>query len=68
MLTIRVESTPGEEFIDVFREMQEFAFKNNVIALQKVNGIQVLVFPDSNPVRVLSNYEQAVSLNRKVVS
>ena len=33
-----------------------------------VNGIEVLVFPDSNPVRVLSNYEQAVSLNRKVVS
>jgi hypothetical protein len=68
MLTIRVESTPGTEFIDVFHDMQEFAFKNNVIALQKVNGIQVLVFPDSNPVRVLSNYEQAVSLNRKVVS
>ena len=68
MLTIRVESKWGTEFIDVFREMQEFAFKNNVIASQKVNGIQVLVFPDSNPVRVLSNYWQAVSLNRKVVS
>ena len=68
MLTIRVESKWGTEFIDVFREMQELAFKNNVIASQKVNGIQVLVFPDSNPARVLSNYWQAVSLNRKVVS
>ena len=68
MLTVKVGSAPGTEFIDVFREMQEFAFKNNVIALQKVNGIQVFVFPDSNPARVLSNYWRAVSLNRKVVS
>jgi hypothetical protein len=68
MLTIRVESSPGTEFIDVFREMQAFAFKNDVIALQNVNGVQVMMFPDSIPEQILTKYLTARERNVKVVS
>ena len=68
MLTIQVESSWGCDILEAIVEMKEFAAKLNVCALQKMNGIQVLVYPDSHPPQVAYRYRLAVEQGKKVVS
>lgn len=68
MLTIQVESDCGSDIYEAIVEMKAFAAKMNVCALQKMNGIQVLVYPDSHPPQVAYHYRLAVEQGKKVVS
>ena len=67
MLSIQVQSDAGTDFGDAIAEMYTFAATNGVCAVQTINGVITMVFPDDDPSEVTQRFTRSLEEGRKII-